>query len=284
MVKVDWLSKSAIDAFRQCPKRYEFKVIKREEEVFKCIEIEVGSIVHEIIKDLMVSFNVSSKFNGRIGLPKTQDWFKEAYQERARTLSSDVECGKVRLIKPDIPLEDYVFLGRTCLKNFTSEVLRNLFHHKILQVEGGFPNFRIANVKIFGRYDLVVEAENRIQVHDWKTGKPSKDDEFQARLYFFSARQKYRTESTSELSLHLQYLNGDNGAQRVSYEFSDDVYIDLVTEISEVKGAIEATTHFSAIPSKLCHWCPFNPLCEEGTTFIKDNPLKGEEDLEALPL
>ncbi len=284
-MRVDWLSKSAIDAYRQCPKRYEFERIKRAPKAFKPVDWEIGTIVHKVINSLMQSFLSHPTFKGVIGSAKNEEWFLVRLNDELRELGNKVETDEVRLIKPGKSLEDYSAFGKECLKNFTENVLPMLTNHRILQAEGGFPpNFISATVKIVGRFDLVVEGDGYIHVHDWKTGKARRNDDFQAKLYYFAAKRKYLSPRVSDFAFHLHYLASPAEEITQCFDFSEDVFVELVAEISEIKGAIEATTEFRANVGKLCHWCPYNPVCEEGTSYIRDNPLTVDDTLEELEL
>lgn len=284
-MKVDWLSKSAIDAFRQCPKRFEYERIKRAPKCFQPIEWEIGSIVHNLINSLMQGFKNHPTFQGVIGSTKNEEWFATRFQEDIQELTRKVEIGEVRLVKPDVGIEDFTAFGRECLTNFTKHVLPKLANHRILQSEGGFPpNFIVASVKIGGKFDLVVEGQGYIHVHDWKTGRARKNDDFQAKLYYFAAKRKYTSSSVSDFGFFLHYLAAPLEEITQSFDFSEDVFVDLVSEIAEIKGAIEATTNFSARTSKLCHWCPYSPVCEEGLAFVSENPLRSEDALDEFEI
>ena len=282
-MKVEWLSKSAIDAFRQCPKRYEFELVRRADKAFQPIEWEIGTRVHNVINRLMKHYLEHPTFKGIIGSTKNEEWFLKSYDEETRELKRRVQTGQVRIVRPEKTLEDYVQFGAECLKNFTCGVLPRLANQKILQTEGGFPpNFIIAAVKIVGKFDLVVEDKGGIHVHDWKTGKARKNDDFQGKLYYFAARHKYRSAHISDFTFYLHYLAASADEMTQSFDFAEDSFTELVAEIAEIKGAVEATREFLPKTSKLCHWCPYNPLCSEGRAFIADNPLDLDESEELV--
>jgi len=259
--------------------------VRRAEKAFQPIEWEIGSIIHKVIKGLMNGFLEHPTFKGVIGSTKNEEWFLKSYGGETEELRRRVETGEVRIVRTGKKLEDYADFGAQCLRNFTRSVLPSLANQKIVQAEGGFPqNFEIASVRIVGRFDLVVEGKGAILIHDWKTGKARKNDDFQGKLYYFAARHKYRSPHISDFAFYLHYLAAPADEITQCFDFSEDAFTELVAEIAEIKGAIEATTEFLPRTSKLCHWCPYNPLCSEGKAFIAENPLKPEDAFEEVDL
>ncbi len=282
MPEVDRLSKTAIELFRKCPKQYWFSYVERAPKCFEPIEWKLGRAVHIVIANFLKELIGRLSPAPTITVPERSDWYMHWYENLTSDWLGELENGKLKIIAPTISLGDYIEHGRSCLRQFTEKILPHLSGWQIIEVEGNFTGFSIADVSILGTFDLVVTDGRNIVVYDWKTGKPRKDDEFQARLYFFAAKKKFIQHKANSMILKIVYLLPDYLDESASYDFSYDIYPELVAEVAEIKGAIEGRTDFEAKTSILCHWCPYGDLCEEGRSFILRNPLGAEGTLDEI--
>ena len=287
------LSATQISTWKQCPLYYRFQYVEFRERSFTPIEWEAGSIVHNIVAQLMVEFRSRSQFRGCVGMVQNPRWFEKAYEKATVALRQAVESGAVHVIRPGDVVEDYVAQGERALENFTGEVLPSLQGRRILGVEADLGNFRLAKTPILGRLDLVVRIGSQtaerpepgiasvVEVHDWKTGRRRDEDALQARIYYFAAVAKYRAPET-RFCFH--YLNYEPGEITESYEFSEDQLTELAQEVAETRASIEAEEEFAPRASTLCHWCPYGPVCPQGQAFMREHPLAGAGEAEVLEL
>jgi len=291
--RVQNLSATKVSTWRQCRRYFKFQYVDFQKPAFTPIEWESGSVVHNILAQLMIEFRSRKQFKARVGTPRNPRWFHKVFERAAAAMQQAVEAGEVRIIRPGDRVEDYFQQGERALTNFTAEVLPRLQGRRILGVEADLGNFRLARTPIRGRLDLVLQADRNssgspeprmaatVEVHDWKTGRRREEDALQARFYYFAAVAKYRAPETT-FSFH--YLNCQPGEITETFEFSEDQLAELAEEVAEVRAAIESERDFAPQVSTLCHWCPYSPMCSEGQTFIHQHPLAGGGEVETLAL
>lgn len=293
MPAVRKLSATKLSTWRQCPLYYRFQYVEFAERSFTPIEWEVGSIVHNILAQLMIQFRSRAQFKGRVGTVRNPHWFEKAYERAIGAMRQAVEAGAVRVIRPGDAVDDYTAQGERALANFTSEVLPALVGRRILGVEADLGNFRLAKVPILGRLDLVTRGNEQdtlptegnvttaVEVHDWKTGRRRDEDALQARIYYFATIAKYRAPET-RFCFH--YLNYEPADITEGFEFSEDQLTELAEEVAETRAAIEAEKDFAPRVGTLCHWCPYSPSCSDGQAFIREHPLAGSGEHQGVDL
>ncbi len=62
-----------------------------------------------------------------------------------------------------------------------------------------------------------------------------------------------------------------------AYTFSAEEKAALEHELKRLVARIEGVEAFTARTSVLCHWCPFNPQCAEGSAWMTENAAPGHD-------
>ncbi|KAF2956907.1 PD-(D/E)XK nuclease family protein [Marinitoga sp. 38H-ov] len=169
------------------------------------------------------------------------------------------------------------------IKTKTQNILKNYFNSKTLKdVEQGvriieidkeqnYTNFYVKNYKIYSIVDFMYEKDNIIYIVDWKTGKKSKDDEFQLKLYALYAYKNYNIDLENTILVNEYLLNGKREERTFPKESILEVEkyicnrIDIMEHylLDKEKNIPKNEKYFLAKPSNYnCKWCNFKEICE----------------------
>jgi ATP-dependent exoDNAse (exonuclease V) beta subunit len=269
--KVTRLSATRISTYEQCPKYYDFEYVTRERRAFTPVEWEVGSIVHKALAQLFEQV----RDRHRATVPKIGNaaWHKPVVERLAETLRQSVQSGEVRIIRQEVQLEHYLQQIDSAIAKFNTKVLPSLVEHKVAGIEADLGKYTLAGVEIVGRIDLVTMQGANVYVHDWKTGKRRKEDERQAKLYYFGCLAKY---SRSLITYRLYHLL-EEGDITETYAFPQDAKARLEEELKAFIAQVEGTQALQAKPSVLCYWCPHGSHCPEGSSFMAEHSVPSPE-------
>jgi RecB family exonuclease len=242
-------SHSSLGLFEQCPKAFEYKYLKKEDEAFSTIEQHVGRTVHATLQQ---AYTAKAKSN-----PMDESSIQRFYDE----LWNSQELNEARVIKRVIPISTYYFEGLRMLKSYCSRIYLQ-DNSESLQLENRFATTIKANGKAYD-YSGVIDRLSKqsagwLRITDYKTGKsvqnPSEDLQLRSySLFVFSAY-----EEVNEIELCYEDLRGEislmgNFARKQMQNVTDQ----LVEKIQR----IERAASYPAKPSILCNWCGFNEVC-----------------------
>jgi ATP-dependent exoDNAse (exonuclease V) beta subunit len=263
--RVSRLSATRISTFEQCPKYYEYEYVARTPRAFTPVEWEVGSIVHKALAQLIEQ--VRNRHRGVIPKIGNASWHKPVVDKLTEGLRASITSGEVRIVRPELELDHYLQQVSAALYAFNTKVLPTLIDHKVMGIEADLGKYSLAGAEVVGRIDLVTMQGANVYVHDWKTGKRRKEDERQAKLYYFGCLTKY---SRSLITYRLYHLL-EEGEIIETYAFPQEAKLALEQELFGLIASIEATQTFIPKPSVLCNWCPHGPHCSDGGTFISEH-------------
>ena len=111
-------------------------------------------------------------------------------------------------------------------------------------------------VDISGKFDLVVNNGDSLEVVDFKTGKKEESKDFQLRFYKALAEEKFQ-KPVSKASFY--FLR--NGKIQ-DFPLEEDTQ-NIKEEILDMVKTIKSTEVFEARPGKLCKFCLFKDFCPE---------------------
>jgi hypothetical protein len=133
-----------------------------------------------------------------------------------------------------------------------------------------FAHFFLGAVKVFAAPDLVYVAGDRLHVIDWKSGKPSADDDLQVLL---SSYRLSLDHPGLEVRPVLHYLLTAESSRPEPPDDFDDFVDEVVTPgvramrdllVDPAENAPLPEREFTRRESGLCAHCNFAPLCEAG--------------------
>ncbi|AEX84500.1 ATP-dependent exonuclase V beta subunit, helicase and exonuclease domain-containing [Marinitoga piezophila KA3] len=245
------------------------------------IEKYLGNVVHDFIT---INITTSSLNNKRDAVNFIGNKFNIAIKDSYKHKKQWFERPKDYVMFHSVyyntrKLFDDNF-GRN-LKEKTEKIINNYFssdtyqrlkeeHIKYEVDETNFPHFFINDYKIYSIIDLMFEQNGKIYIVDWKTGKPSKDDEFQLRLYALYASLKYGF-PLEDIILINEYLLYGYAEERV-FKNEDIIEVEefIKEQIKVLEGYLKDSylnipkdeEYFVANPSiNNCKWCNFKEIC-----------------------
>ncbi len=169
---------------------------------------------------------------------------------------------------------------RQCIGNFLEKKLPGLSAIRPEQelpigtMGAGDPeSFRLNDVKIYAIPDYAYRVDNRLHIHDWKSGDPRPAHQEQMAIYGLWANQKHRLPA-DQIQVHLEYLMpGDTRStelQESHLELARRIVSESVAEMAEYLegGDIRRNTPLPqddwemSADIKVCERCSFYELCK----------------------
>ena len=254
-------SHSRIANFETCPKRFHYRYVLRVPADSESIEAFMGKRVHEVLERLY-------RFVGDGRIPSVE----RVVRRYTLLWDEEYDPARVRIARPDVPLEFYRRNGERCLRNFYAR------HYPFdadetlaLEDRVTFALDERGDYRMQGVIDRLVRSpDGAIEIHDYKTGArvPSQkqlDGDRQLALYQIGVVANRGDEiDGAEVRLVWHYVQLDVvRVSRRSPEQIETVRRDTVAAIDR----IEAAREFEAKPGPLCGWCEYRERCPASPHF-----------------
>jgi len=250
------LSSSRIQAYIKCPKMFQYRYIKKENEEFISVEAFAGKVVHKTLCDFFESFEgaVAPKVLNLLKLTK-QNWeegLKENDSIKVMTYPKKIKQWE---------LNTYKLIEGFYWDNYPFEKIEKSYFEK----EVKFKLNELIDVRCFIDKFFVYPNGN-IDVFDYKTGrrKPpeSLKDDMQAAIYTMALRDKFPDSKIKTIWHFLLYK------KKVKIEFTDKELKEWKEKIELIYDDICNEKNWDPKTSKLCNWCGYNKMCLEGNEYI----------------
>jgi len=240
-------SYSRISLFKKCPKAYHFKYLLKKDELFSTIEQHLGKSIHAALE-----YYYTKKKNGdNISLNSLIKNFDQAWNSPERE--------KAKVVKNNMKSRDYYLDGRDMLKKYYHRVLAS-DRSETVALEKYF-EINIDNSLCYRGYidRISKNSDGMLRITDFKTGKrvnnPIEDIQLCSyALWCFEELKENKIEIAFEALKHEKTFIDTIKRKKVPI-----IKKRLITDINNVM----ATTEFEAIPSILCHWCGYSPICSQ---------------------
>lgn len=176
-------SVSRYDVFNNCKRQYFYSYYaKFDKEIplekitglkaLTSFALEVGNIVHDVIRDLLLRLQKSSKPINKKNFIKyamkmTEDYcaaktFAEVYYGQKQTLTArDIFPAVNKILENFLQSEKLKWIFETALNSNENWIIE----------PAGFGETRINGYKAYCKVDFLIPADNKIFILDWKTGK-----------------------------------------------------------------------------------------------------------------
>jgi len=165
-----------------------------------------------------------------------------------------------------------------CINNFgtsaTWQVLREQGINVVENEAEGFPHFSFNNYKIYCILDLLYLHNNQWVIVDWKTGKPSEDENRrQMAVYVLYALQQYPNSSLHQIRCVNEYLlNGETFEHQFTpadinecHQFMEKSMVDMNAYLQNTEANAPLPEEcFTVTKGAHCRFCNFMEVCEEG--------------------
>jgi len=271
-------SHSRLSSFEDCPKKYEFRYIRKIKRDFESIEAFVGKRVHEVLERLY-------KAVGRGHVPT----LAQVLRRYGALFDEHYDAERVRVVRTETPVEEYRANGERALSNFyrtfypfdadeTLGIEERI--HFDLDADGRY--------RILGFVDRIARAQDGvIEVQDYKTGRwvPTQkklDADRQLALYQIAVAERFGRDEEVRLGWHYLARNQTRTSSRSTAQLA--ALRSATTGLIERIGRTEA---FEPRTSNLCNWCEFNDVCpaivgeERSAAALAERPAAGGDADEA---
>ncbi len=242
-------SYSALSTFKQCPQRYQFKIIEKKKEL-KTKEQLFGTLIHDCLRFMFTHDPIFP----------TLDQVLEYYQSK-------------------FPAENWAREEIAIYRAEGEKMLRKFYQQNAPW------NFSVLGLE--SRFEVVLEDREKKQTHilagiidridklpdgtyeviDYKTQKrlPSQDQidrDFQLSIYAMGLKRRWPHITSDQIKLSLQFLKH---GEKLSTKRSDLDFQKTESETLETIDEIESRVHdvreFEPIVSPLCDFCGYKPIC-----------------------
>jgi len=237
--KKAYISYSRLSSYDKCPRKFKYAYLDGHPTT-SGRAAQVGKLVHEVIADYL---RVKSALGGTIqtdvadivsGLTRVADRMKEE-----KEIDMDISANDM----------DVFFRGFCALyPRINTDMIAGIEIEK---------NFDINGYTCKGVVDLVLQDENgKINIIDYKTGRPGYVDDLQLILYSMPYIEEYPGQAIAGAFAFLR----EPSIRRVDISpsmanNSRDIVVGRVEEI-------EADERFERKRSRLCDFCEFRRLCD----------------------
>jgi putative RecB family exonuclease len=245
-------SHSRLSSFEDCPKKYEYRYIRKIKRDTESIEGFVGKRVHDVLERLYKAVR-----RGQVPtLPQVLTRYRALFDE-------NFDPERVQVVRKETPIDEYRENGERGLSNYYRK------HYpfdadETLGVEERI-NFDLDGTdryRILGFVDRISRArDGALEVHDYKTSRwvPKQeqlDTDRQLALYQIAVNERYGADQPVRLDWHYVVRNQTRTSTRTPEQL-DGLRSDTVSLIER----IGATSEFEPRTSTLCSWCEYNDIC-----------------------
>ncbi|GAB4275504.1 MAG: hypothetical protein Kow0056_05140 [Coriobacteriia bacterium] len=242
-------SYSRIDAFKQCPQKYELAYIRRVPKTGQGIEAFMGSRVHEALEWLYSAVSM-----GRV--PEAGEVL-----ERYRRSWDEGWTPEIRVVREEFTPQDYKAAGGKQIRDyyaryhpFDDGVTVGL--EKRVEIDLGDGR------SLMGYIDRLVKvADGAWEIHDYKTSRtlPTQEEadaDRQLALYQIAVQRMYPEARDVTLVWHYLFFDEEVRSKRTPQELEA-----LLAEVREDIAVIEQAQEFPTNVGTLCDWCDYRAAC-----------------------
>lgn len=278
-------SYSAIDTYRQCPQRYKFQEIDRI-RVPKGKEAIFGSLVHETLHFMFERTPLYPTLDEVVG------HFRERWPQREVFLQEEKNDPLKRAWTPEEE-KAYFEDGVKMLKKFYEK--NAPWNFSVVDLESRF-EISLADPKT-GEIHILAGIMDRIdqlpdesyEIIDYKTAKrmPSQDminRDLQLSLYSLGLQNRWPHIKPEDIKLSLYFVkHGVKLSTNASTENSEKTRAHILKTIADIQDKVRNKKNFDPMPSILCNWCGYRPMCPAWKHLYKkqDPAIQNEADAQS---
>ncbi len=256
-------SHSAIDTYLQCPQRYKFQEIDRIRAP-KGKEAIFGSLIHAALHFMFERTPLFPTLDEVVGYyrehwPSREVFAEESRRDPLKRLWSEEEEKAyfedgVRLLKK--------FYEKNAPWNYTVVDLESRFEVALTDEKTGETHILAG---IIDRIDKL--PDDTYEIIDYKTAKrmPSQkkvDEDRQLSLYSLGLQNRWPHLKPEDIKLSLYFVkHGEKLSTGATAETTERARQGILKTIREIQEKTRSGKEFEPMPSILCNWCGYRPLC-----------------------
>lgn len=270
-------SYSAIDTYLQCPQKYKFQNIDRIRTP-KSKEAIFGTLVHSTLKFM---FKRDPLFPT---LDEVINYFRENWPAR-EVFEAESKNDPLKRSWTDEEEKAYLEEGVKMLKNFYAK--NAPWNFSVVDLESRF-EVTLEEKKtgethilagIIDRIDKT--SDDEYEIIDYKTSKrmPSQDGlnkNLQLSLYSLGIQKRWPHIKPENIKLSLYFLkHGEKLSTQATEETTQKTKEHILSTIAEIQQKTHENKEFEPMPSPLCDWCAFKPICPAWRHLYRKNQETG---------
>lgn len=276
-------SYSAIDTYLQCPQRYKFQEIERIRAA-KGKEAIFGSLIHDTLRFMFERTPLFPTLDEVVGYYRERWPAREVFLEEAkrdalkRAWSEEEEKAYfedgVRLLKR--------FYEKNAPWNYTVVDLESRFEVALTDEKTGETHILAG---IIDRIDKL--PDDTYEIIDYKTAKrmPSQDAinrDLQLSLYSLGLQNRWPHLKPEDIKLSLYFVkHGEKLSTRATAETTEKTKQHILKTVAEIQEKARAGKNFEPLPSILCNWCGYRPMCPAWRHLYRNKEAGIENQVEA---
>ena len=278
-------SYSAIETYKQCPQKYKFQEIDRIKAP-KSREALFGTAIHSALKFM---FQKSPLFPT---LDEVVSYYRENWPS-ATAFQADSKNDPLKMPWTEADEKAYFEEGIKMLRRFYEK--NAPWNFNIVDLESRF-DILIEDEKtgkthiLAGIIDRIGKNQDEYEIIDYKTSKrmPSQadvDKNLQLSLYSLGLQKRWPHVKAEDIKLTLYFVkHGEKLSTTATSEKTEATKKEILETIREIETRLDEKKEFEPMPSALCSWCAFKPICpawkHQYRKFEVRNP-KSETDIDA---
>lgn len=266
-------SYSAIETYLQCPQRYKFQEIDRI-RVPKSREAIFGTLIHNTLKFM---FQREPLFPT---LDEVINYFRENWPSR-ETLEAWSKNDPFKPVWSEEDEKTYMDEGVKMLKKFYEKNLP--WNFIIVDLESRF-EVPLQDEKtnethiLAGKIDRIDKLpDESYEIIDYKTAKrmPPQDSlqkNLQLSLYALGLRKRWPHIKIENIKVSLYFLkHGEKLTTHLTSENIENTQHEVLDKINEIQERSRQNKDFEPLPSAICDWCGYKPMCPAWKHLYKTN-------------
>lgn len=262
-------SHSRLETYKNCPLKFKYIYIERQERLVESIEAFLGSRVHETLEKLYRDL----KFTKENSLDKLLEYYNSSWEKNW--------LDSIMIVKKDYTPEHYKNLGEKCIADYYRHY-HPFNQGKTLGLEEKI-FIDLDGHRIQGVIDRLVQRDDgTYEIHDYKTSgylpdQATLDGDRQLGLYQLGLQSRWNDVKKVELVWHYLVFDKEMRSTRTRPQL-DQFKVEIIELINGIEKA-KKEDNFPAKESSLCDWCEFGELCPNLKHLIKVEDLPKEKFL-----
>lgn len=268
-------SYSSLQTYKQCPQKYKFAELDRV-PAKKSGEAIFGTHIHKVLQRMFAKDPLFPTLDELINYYRAEwpDREKSRWDERIEQIYKEEG---IKMIKN--------FYARNAPWNFNVVDLESRFEVMLSDEKTGQTHILAGKID---RIDKI--GENEFEVIDYKTAKrlPSQDaikNDLQLSLYSLGLQKRWPHLKPENIKVSLYFVKHNEKLSTIKTdEEIRETTADVLHTIDEIEENLRTGARFEPIPSPLCDWCSFKPICPAWKHLYRNHEsgMRNKDDMNAV--